>query len=168
MSYHTEKNATTLYCFMIIIRRVLLHKSISSGILRARWRGPPKQWLAKWGIRASVYTLYMDGTGELSRDPRTKRHKTRREWLAMPSKHTNKTGLCLAMHVPQDFISTFSSPPKPETAVQSAFFSVGITWSNTFMLLLLSMRHCSSSNPQTIKDGGWVEAPRRKKQGVQS
>ena len=40
-------------------------------------------------IRASVDALCRDGTSEISRDPRTKRLQTRRESLAMPSKHTN-------------------------------------------------------------------------------
>ena len=40
-------------------------------------------------IRASVDALCRDGTSEISRDPRTKRLQTRREGLAMPSKHTN-------------------------------------------------------------------------------
>ena len=39
-------------------------------------------------IRASVDALCRDGTGQISRDPRTKRFKTRRERLAMPSKCT--------------------------------------------------------------------------------
>ena len=40
-------------------------------------------------IRASVDALRRDGTSEISRDPRTKRLQTRRESIAMPSKHTN-------------------------------------------------------------------------------
>ena len=40
-------------------------------------------------IRASVDALCRDGTSEISRDPRTKRLQTRRESLAMPSKHTD-------------------------------------------------------------------------------
>ena len=40
-------------------------------------------------IRASVDALCRDGTSEISRDPRTKRLQTRRESLAIPSKHTN-------------------------------------------------------------------------------
>ena len=40
-------------------------------------------------IRASVDALCRDGTSEISRDPRTKRLRTRRESLARPSKHTN-------------------------------------------------------------------------------
>ena len=45
----------------------------------------------KENIRASVDALCTcrDGTSEISRDPRTKRLQTRRESLAMPSKHTN-------------------------------------------------------------------------------
>ncbi|CAI8054379.1 hypothetical protein GBAR_LOCUS29682, partial [Geodia barretti] len=39
-------------------------------------------------IRASVDALCRDDTSEISRDPHTKRLETRREWLAMPSKHT--------------------------------------------------------------------------------
>ena len=34
-------------------------------------------------------SMCRDGTSEISRDPRTKRLQTRRESLAMPSKHTN-------------------------------------------------------------------------------
>ena len=41
-------------------------------------------------IRASVDALCRDDASEISRDPRTKRLQTRRESLAMPSKHTNK------------------------------------------------------------------------------
>ena len=40
-------------------------------------------------IRASVDALCRDGTSEISRDPRTKCLQTRRESLAMPSKHSN-------------------------------------------------------------------------------
>ena len=36
-----------------------------------------------------IDALCRDGTSEISRDPRTKRLQTRRENLAMPSKHTN-------------------------------------------------------------------------------
>ena len=43
----------------------------------------------KGSIRASVDALCRDGTSEISRDTRTKRLQTRRESLAMPSKHTN-------------------------------------------------------------------------------
>ena len=39
-------------------------------------------------IRASVDALCRDGTGQISRDPRTKASKTRRERLAMPSKYS--------------------------------------------------------------------------------
>ena len=39
-------------------------------------------------IRASVDALCRNGMSEISRDPRTKRLQTRRESLAMPSKHT--------------------------------------------------------------------------------
>ena len=39
-------------------------------------------------IRASVDPLYRDGTGQISRDPRTKPHQTRRIGLAKPSKLT--------------------------------------------------------------------------------
>ena len=42
-----------------------------------------------YSIRASVDALCRDGTSEISRDPRTKRLQTRRESLAMPSKHTD-------------------------------------------------------------------------------
>ena len=41
-------------------------------------------------IRLSVDAVCRDDTSEISRDPRTKRIQTRRESLAMPSKHTNK------------------------------------------------------------------------------
>ena len=39
-------------------------------------------------IRASVDALYRDGAGQISRDPRTKRHQTRRECLPKASKPT--------------------------------------------------------------------------------
>ena len=42
-------------------------------------------------IRESVDSLYMDDTDEISRDPRTKRLKTRRESLPRPSKHTSNS-----------------------------------------------------------------------------
>ena len=45
--------------------------------------------LHQLSIRASVDALCRDVTSEISRDPRTKRLQTRRESLAMPSKHTN-------------------------------------------------------------------------------
>ena len=49
-------------------------------------------------IRASTNALYRDGTGQISRDPRTKCQKIRWEWLAMPSKYTN-TCPYLALHL---------------------------------------------------------------------
>ena len=49
-------------------------------------------------IRASVDALCRDGTSEISRDPRTKRLQTRRESLAMPSKHTNKGDVGMSVH----------------------------------------------------------------------
>ena len=45
--------------------------------------------LSSYTIGALVDALCRDGTSEISRDPRTKRFQTRRESLAMPSKHTN-------------------------------------------------------------------------------
>ena len=42
-------------------------------------------------IRESVDSLYMDDADEISRDPRTKRLKTRRESLPRPSKHTSNS-----------------------------------------------------------------------------
>ena len=42
-------------------------------------------------IRESVDSLYRDDTDEISRDPRTKRLKTRRESLPRPSKHTSNS-----------------------------------------------------------------------------
>ena len=42
-------------------------------------------------IRESVDSLYRDDTGEISRDPRTKRLKTRWESLPRPSKHTSNS-----------------------------------------------------------------------------
>ena len=56
-------------------------------------------------IRASVDALYVrrDGTGEMSRDPRTKASKTRRERLAMPSKYPkdHSRGPYLLIHMPK-------------------------------------------------------------------
>ena len=45
----------------------------------------------KPSIRESVDSLYRDDTDEISRDPRTKRLKTRRESLPRPSKHTSNS-----------------------------------------------------------------------------
>ena len=45
--------------------------------------------LSSYTIGALVDALCRDGTSEISRDPRTKHFQTRRESLAMPSKHTN-------------------------------------------------------------------------------
>ena len=42
-------------------------------------------------IRESVDSLYRDDTGEISRDPRTKRLKTRRESLPRPSKYASNS-----------------------------------------------------------------------------
>ena len=39
-------------------------------------------------IRGSIDDLYRDGAGQISRDPHTKRHQTRRERLAKASKQT--------------------------------------------------------------------------------
>ena len=47
--------------------------------------------ITKPSIRESVDSLYRDDTGEISRDPRTKRLKTRWESLPMPSKHTSNS-----------------------------------------------------------------------------
>ena len=51
--------------------------------------------IASWSMSrmcgASVDALYRDGTSEISRDPRTKRLKTRWEWLPIPSKHTSNS-----------------------------------------------------------------------------
>ena len=44
-----------------------------------------------YSIRESVDSLYRDDTDEISRDPRTKRLKTRRESLPRPSKHTSNS-----------------------------------------------------------------------------
>ena len=42
-------------------------------------------------IRESVDSLYRDDTGEIRRDPHTKRLKTQRESLPRPSKHTSNS-----------------------------------------------------------------------------
>ena len=42
-------------------------------------------------VRESIDSLYRDGTGEISRDPRTKRLKTQWEWLPRPSKYTRNS-----------------------------------------------------------------------------
>ena len=59
-------------------------------IMQMRGQAPLRELLQQFRlIRASVDALCRDGTSEISRDPRTKRLQTRRESLAMPSKHTN-------------------------------------------------------------------------------
>ena len=50
-----------------------------------------KKQILVWHIRESVDSLYRDDTGEISRDPRTKRLKTRWESLPRPSKHTSNS-----------------------------------------------------------------------------
>ena len=54
-------------------------------------------------IRASVDALCRDGADEMSRDPRTKASKTRRERLAMPSKYPkdHSRGPYLLIHMPK-------------------------------------------------------------------
>ena len=75
---HTPQHAG----FAAMLFRMCRRMRVGSG--RSRLNG--KTFLF---IRASVDALCMDGTSEISRDPRTKRLQTRRESLAMPSKHTN-------------------------------------------------------------------------------
>ena len=56
----------------------------------------------------SVGRRSMDGAGQISRDPRTKRHQTRRKWLGQGFK-TNRmslTGQYLAIHIPKSIVRT--------------------------------------------------------------
>ena len=57
-------------------------------------------------IRESVDSLYRDGTGEISRDPRTKRLKTGENH----SLGLQNTLAIVPIHAPKDLIRTFSRP----------------------------------------------------------
>ena len=79
-------------------------------------------------IRASVDTLYMDGTGEIARDLRTKCLKTWREWLTIAWK------LLAIVYRP---ISSYTYLPRLPTGPQFPMRELALTQFHDFRVVII-------------------------------
>ena len=81
-------------------------------------------------IRASVDALYIyrDDAGEISRDPRTKHLKTRREWLTMASK---------SLAIVYWTIPSYTYAPRPPTCPQFPTGEVALTRFRVIIIIMI-------------------------------
>ena len=79
-------------------------------------------------IRVSVDALCRDGTSEISRDPRTKRLKTRREWLTMASK---------SLAIVYRPIPSYTYAPRLHTCPQFPTREVALTRFHDFRVIII-------------------------------